>query len=284
MKLRKETMHSTDTDLAEELRELAVSIGVRAAEVARFRRGDGIDVAYSKTAVADIVTEGDRETERFIRDAVARARTEDGFLGEEFDPVPSKNGITWVVDPIDGTVNYLYGLAPCAVSIAVVQGDPTGEDWTVLAGAVVSVFDRHVYSASPGKGAFLDGVRLQASATVDLPITLACTGLAYLPEVRVKQARVLERLLAEVRDIRRIGCASLELCALAAGQVDFYYDRGLKPWDYMAGTLIAREAGALVRGRGGREQPSTDLAVGGNARLLEELQPRLERWLADEGL
>src|SRR5699024_10927430 len=106
-----------------------------------------------------------------------------------------------------------------------------------------------VYTGVAGKGAFLDGMRLQVGSTVDLPLALVCTGMAYLAEERMKQARVLERLLGEVRDVRRIGCASLELCALAGGQVDFYYDRNLHPWDYMAGALIAREAGAIVRGR-----------------------------------
>ncbi len=270
-------------DLPVKLRELAVTIGVRAAGLARFRREEGVDIAYSKSAIADIVTNADRETERLIRDMLAKARPEDGIVGEEFEPSPSRSGINWVVDPIDGTVNYLYGLAPSAVSIAAVRGDPRGDDWSVLAGAVVSLADRQIYSAALGQGAFLDGQRLAAATTTDLPITLVGTGFSYVSETRVRQAGVLVKLLAEVRDIRRMGCASLELCAVAAGKLDLYYERGLKPWDYCAATLVAREAGATVLGRTA-DQPQEALTIAGNARLVAMLKPKIERWMAEAGL
>lgn len=274
----------TYSDDPRDLVELAVSIGTRAAELARFERGDGIEVAYSKTALTDIVTEGDRKTEQFIRESVALARPNDGFVGEEFDPKPSASGLTWVVDPIDGTVNYLYGLAPCAVSIAVVRGDVLTGEWEPLAGAVVSIFGGDVYRAVAGQGAFLNGRRVSVSDKVELPTAMVCTSFAYDPQVRDRQARVVRRLITEVRDIRRVGCASIELCSLAAGKVDFFYDRGLKPWDYAAGTLVAREAGAVVRGRRGASQPGEPLTVASNPVLIDMLQPMIESWLEEEGL
>jgi myo-inositol-1(or 4)-monophosphatase len=276
-------MTYTEHDL-ESIQEFAISLGVRAAELARFRRSGGIEVAYSKSAIADIVTQGDRDTESFIRQELARMRPGDGFVGEESEPTRSSTGITWVVDPIDGTVNYLYGLAPCAVSIAAVTGDVTTDDWQALVGVVVSIFDQQVYSAASGRGAFLDARRVRTSETTEIPVALACTGFDYLPEIRVKQAQVLERLLARVRDIRRVGCASLELCAVASGQIDLYYETGLHPWDYAAATLIAREAGAVVRGRQGSSQPDYSLTIAGNLGLLNALQADIEGWMDEVGL
>lgn len=273
-----------DEKLIDELYELALSIGVKAAEIARNCRGDGIDVAFTKSAIADIVTEGDRQTEQFIRKAVAEARPGDGFLGEEFDPTPSSTGITWVVDPVDGTVNYFYGIDACGVSIAAVSGDPSGSDWQALVGVVVGIFDGRVHSAAVGRGAFSDGKRLQINDTTDLPVTLVATGFPYDPEVREKQGLVLAKMLGVVRDVRRIGAACMDLVMLASGKVDFYYDRTLNPWDYMAGVLIAREAGAVIRGRNGAAQPNGELLVGGNLALVEKLQPQLEAWLDEENL
>lgn len=277
-------MNATDDALIDELCSLARTMGVRAAEIARERRGDGIDVAYSKSAIADIVTEGDRDAEQYIRTAVAEARPGDGFLGEEFDPTPSSTGITWVVDPVDGTVNYFYGIEACGVSIAAVEGDPTGDDWRALVGVVVGIFDGRVYSAAAGRGAFCDGKRLRVSRTTDLPVTLIATGFPYDSAPREKQGRVLAKMLGVVRDVRRLGAACIDLCMLASGKIDFFYDRTLNPWDYMAGVLIAREAGAVVRGRHGADQPDSRLVVGGNPELVAKLQPQLEEWLDEEGL
>lgn len=270
--------------LISELYELTISIGVKAADLALGYRVGGIEVAATKSSIADIVTEGDRKTEQFIRRALAEARPDDGFLGEEFDPTPGTSGLTWVVDPVDGTVNYLYGIEACGVSIAVVEGDPTGDDWRALAGVVVDIFAGRVYSAAEGRGAFCDGVPMHASRTTELPVTLIGTGFPYDPELREKQGRVLAKMLGITRDVRRIGAACIDLVMLASGRIDFYYDRTLNPWDYMAGVLIAREAGAVVRGPRGNEQPQHALLVGANPALLEKLQPQLEAWLAEEGL
>jgi myo-inositol-1(or 4)-monophosphatase len=269
-------------DIAIELRELATEAGSRAAELVRKGRSAGVSVAYSKTAITDIVTQVDRDSEQFLRALLESRRPDDGFVGEEFDPKPSRSGISWVVDPIDGTVNFLYGRAPYAISIAAIAGDPKGE-WEPLAAAVINVPDQHVYSAARGHGAYRDGVRLAAGSTTDLAVTLVATGFSYLPPTRVKQVRVLERLMAEVRDIRCPGCASLELCAVAEGAVDAYYERGLKPWDYAAGTLIAREAGAVVRGWSD-SRPAESFMIAGNLRLIDALQPKIQAWMTAEGL
>lgn len=276
-------MQPVSEALIGEVHDLAVTIGTRAAEIARSRRAGGIEVAYSKSAIADIVTDADRETEQFVRHALAEARPDDGFLGEEFDAVPSASGLTWVVDPIDGTVNYLYGLDPCAVSIAVVEGDPTGTQWRAIAGVVVNIFSGRVYSAAVGRGAWADGDRLAVATTTSLPVTLVATGFQYAPEVRVRQARVLANLLGTVRDIRRFGAAAIDLCLLAEGKVDLFYEIGLKPWDFMAGALIAQEAGAIVRGRGGSTQLNGEFLIAANAALIDQLQPMIEDWLSAEG-
>ena len=265
-----------------ELRDIAVNAALRAAELIRFRRGAGVDVAYSKSTATDIVTAVDREAEQLIRSLMASARPDDGFIGEEFEASPSRSGISWVVDPIDGTVNFLYGLAPYAVSIAAIEGDPAGH-WQPLAGAVVNVTDQRVYSAAAGSGAYCDGRRLIVGKTSDLAISLLATGFSYAAPDRAKQIKVIGRLIEDVRDIRRIGCASLEICAVAAGAIDAYYDRGLKPWDYSAATLIAREAGAIVRGWNS-DQPNEALTVAGNAHLVEALQPKIQEWMEEEGL
>ncbi|MDX3929530.1 MAG: inositol monophosphatase family protein [Shinella sp.] len=282
--IRGETIQAEKTTTRErvELRDIAVNAALRAAELIRFRRGEGVDVAYSKSTPTDIVTAVDREAEGLIRSLMASVRPNDGFIGEEFDPSPSRSGISWVVDPIDGTVNFLYGLAPYAVSIAAITGDPD-DHWEPLAGAVVNVTDQRVFSAAAGHGAYCDGRRLAVGKTSDLAASLLATGFSYAASDRAKQTRVIGRLIEDVRDIRRIGCASLEICAVAAGAIDAYFDRGLKPWDYSAATLIAREAGATVRGWSS-EQPNEALTVAGNAHLVETLQPKIQKWMEEEGL
>lgn len=266
-----------------ELQDIAMSIGRQAADLVRDRRSQGVNVAYSKSAIADIVTEADRETETLIRALLAKARPDDGFCGEEFEPTPTRSGITWVVDPIDGTVNYLYGMSPSAVSIAAVAGDVLTDDWTPLAGAVVDISGRETYSAASGHGAFLNGRRLKTGETSDLRLTLVSTGFCYEPVLRVKQAEIVAKLLGQVRDIRRIGCASLEMCAVAAGRVDFSFEYGLSPWDYAASTLIAREAGAVVASLDG-SQPNERLAFAGNPQLVSMLRPMLKQWFQEAGI
>ncbi|MFF1571151.1 inositol monophosphatase family protein [Leifsonia sp. NPDC058292] len=257
-----------------ELLEIALTIAHRAADLARQRRDEGVEVAASKSSLSDIVTRADREAEDLIRDAIAAARPDDGFYGEESGGAEGTSGLTWVVDPIDGTVNYFYGIPAYAVSVAVVEGDPDPRTWRALAGAVVNPAIGETFTASAGGGAELNGKALQVKQGTDLALALVGTGFGYDAERRVQQATILADLIGKVRDIRRIGAASLDLCSVAAGRLDAYYERGLNPWDHAAGALIAREAGAQVGALAGTRE-SADLLIAAEPGLYAQLEPLL---------
>ena len=238
----------------DELLNLARSVATQAAELAARRRIEGVAVADRKTSSVDVVTYADRESEELIRSLIAAARPDDGFLGEEGEANTGTSGLTWVVDPIDGTVNYLYGIPHYAISVAVVEGEPDPTTWRALAGAVVNLGAQETYTATAEGGSHLNGIPLRVAETVDLSQALVATGFSYLQELRVKQGRVVAGLLPQVRDIRRMGTASLDLCMVASGRVNAYYEESLNPWDHAAGALIAREAGATVKGRGDKAE------------------------------
>ncbi len=235
------------------LRDVAVAVAVEAAALVRSRRRDGVAVAATKSTGTDIVTDTDRESEALLLRRLGELRPGDGFLGEEGSGSGSASttGVTWVVDPIDGTVNFLYGVAPYAVSVAAV--DDRGES---LAGAVVDVTSGEVFSAARGEGASVDGHPLRVREPVPMGERLVLTGFQYEAERRVLQAQAVTRMIAQVRDIRRIGCAALDLCAIARGAADVYVEEGLHLWDRAAAQLIVSEAGGAVgvyRGIGGME-------------------------------
>ena len=201
----------------------------------------------TKTSPTDVVTAMDTEVEALVRRLLREERPGDAVLGEEGGGFAGDGGastadagVRWVVDPIDGTVNFLYGLPAWAVSIA---AEVDGE---VVAGVVRDAVGGHTWSATAGGGAYLDGQRLRCSAATDLASALVATGFGYRAEQRAAQAALLATVLPAVRDVRRMGAASLDLCAVAAGRVDCYYEAGLQPWDLAAGGLVAREAGAVV--------------------------------------
>jgi len=233
-----------------ELLDLARTVATQAAELVAHRRREGVAVADRKSSSVDVVTHADRESEQLIRSLLAEARPDDGFYGEEGSATTGSSGLTWVVDPIDGTVNYLYGIPHYAVSVAVVEGEPDPATWRALAGAVVNLGANETYTGAAGGGSHLNGERLQVADAVDLSEALVATGFSYVQEMRVEQGRVIAGLLPQVRDIRRMGTASLDLCMVASGRVNAYFERSLSPWDHAAGGLIAREAGATVKGRG----------------------------------
>ncbi len=263
----------------DELLTLARDTAVRAGELAKLRRSEGVSVAASKSSSVDIVTEADRETERLIRDALAAARPNDGFYGEESGAEKGSSGLTWIVDPIDGTVNFLYGIPHYAVSIAVVEGEPDPLTWTALAGCVVNPASGEVFTATAGSGAFLGSEPIRVADAVDLSQALVATGFAYDSVVRGEQGRLVAGLLPLVRDIRRQGTASLDLCFVAAGRLNAYFERTLSPWDHAAGALIAREAGARVTGVAG-QPPSRDGILAAHpdvAALLEMALATLDR-------
>lgn len=257
--------------------ELARSVG----GVIRSLREAGVDVADTKTSANDVVTAADREAERLLTEGLRIARPDDGILGEEGASVEGSTGITWVVDPIDGTVNYLYGLPAYAVSVAatVLDDSPatagagnTADGRRAVAGAVYLPVTDELFTAWEGGGAELNGVPLAGPAEAPLGGALVGTGFGYTVERRTEQAEVVRQVIPRVRDIRRIGSAATDLCLLAAGRLDAYYERGLQPWDYAAGVLIAREAGAVVLGRDDASLPGDELLIAGTPVLARELQ------------
>jgi myo-inositol-1(or 4)-monophosphatase len=259
---------------------LARDTALAAGELAVRRRAEGVEVAATKSSPEDIVTTTDRETEALIRRLLAEARPNDGFFGEESEASVGTSGLTWVVDPIDGTVNFLYGIPGYAVSIAVVEGDPDPATWTTLAGAVVNPALGEVYTATAGGGSRLGERELRVNTGVPLSLALVSTGFGYDAALRVRQAEVVRGLIGRVRDIRRMGSAALDLCAVAAGRLDLYYERGLNPWDHAAGALIAREAGARIGGFGG-EREGIDLLIAGAPDLYDTVEPLLAELFAE---
>ncbi|BDZ51756.1 inositol monophosphatase [Frondihabitans sucicola] len=254
----------------EDLLATARSIAREAGVLAARRRAEGVEVADRKSSEVDIVTFADREVEALIRRRLAEERPGDGFFGEESGASESTTGLTWIVDPIDGTVNFLYGIPMYAVSIAVVEGEPDPLRWHALAACVFNPASGEEYTATRGGGAFLDGGAIAVSTPASLSQALLATGFAYDPARRVEQGTRLAGLLGRVRDIRRIGAASLDLCYVAAGRLDAYLERGLQPWDHAAGVLIAEEAGAVVMTPAGA-QASRDLTFVSSPAVSAEL-------------
>jgi len=259
----------------EDLLEIARSTALAAGELIARRRGEGVEVAASKSSSVDIVTHTDRESEALIRSMLKEARPDDGFFGEESDASASTSGLHWIVDPIDGTVNFLYGIPHYAVSIAVVEGSPDPLTWRALAACVVNPAIGEVFTATEGGGAHLNGTLLQVAPAVTLDQALVGTGFAYDSEMRGRQGAAVAQLLPRVRDIRRGGTASLDLCYVAAGRLNAYFERTLSPWDHAAGALIAREAGARVTGRAGAA-PSRDFILAAAPELAELLESTLD--------
>lgn len=223
----------------QELLTVAREVAAEAAElVAEHARGR-VDVADTKSSSVDVVTVADRASEDLIRQRLAELRPGDAILGEERgETAGSQTGVRWVVDPIDGTVNFLYGLPEYAVSVA---AEVDGE---VVAGVVRNVATGVEYSASLGGGAARDGRPLAVRPAPPLQESLVLTGFGYDADQRAVQATALARLLPKVRDLRRMGACALDLCHVAEGSADAYAEEGVNPWDYAAGALVAREAGA----------------------------------------
>jgi len=223
-----------------ELRDAAVAIAVEAGRFARQGRTEGIAATTTKSTLTDLVTEWDRATEALIVERLAARFPGDGIVGEEGAGRASDTGRWWWIDPIDGTTNFVYDLPGWAVSIAV------GDAERALAGVVYVPSVDEVFAAAAGGGATLDGRPIAPSGGDDISTALVATGFAYDRERRRTQGRRLGALLGEVRDVRRFGAAAVDLCHVAAGRVDVYFEEGLGPWDVAAGALIATEAGCLV--------------------------------------
>ena len=230
-----------------DLLALARTVANEAADMVRSSRSgvEVVEVVETKSSPVDVVTEVDKAAESLIYERLMLARPDDGFLGEEGSSSESTSGVTWIVDPIDGTVNFLYGIPYYSVSIAASLGN------RVVAGVVVNVETRECFEATLGGGATCNGRPLSVREVVPMSQRLVVTGFGYLADVRATQAAAVAALLPRVRDIRRLGSAALDLCAIGAGRVDAYVEEGLNPWDMAAGGLVATEAGARLETRPG---------------------------------
>ena len=221
-----------------ELLELARVAAREAGELVMSMRTRGANVAETKSSPTDIVTEADRTSEALIRRRLLDARPDDGFVGEEGNDIEGSSGVSWVVDPIDGTVNYLYGLPHYAVSVA------ARRDGEVVAGVVHAPALEVEYAATLGGGATCNGVPIQVRSSPPLEQALISTGFSYEIDIRTRQASAVAQLIPQVGNIRRQGSCALDLCAVAAGQSDGYVEEGAYAWDHAAGGLIAAESGA----------------------------------------
>jgi myo-inositol-1(or 4)-monophosphatase len=247
----------TTPDVAS-LLELAVTIARATGELVVSERPDDMTVG-TKSTPTDVVTEMDTKAEQLIATMLHNARPGDRLLGEEGTQAGGPaaggagRGVRWIVDPIDGTVNYLYRLPQWAVSIA------AEVDGVIEVGVVFDPSKDELFTAIRGDGSFLNGRHITASACSTLAQAMVATGFGYDATRRARQALVLTQVLPVIRDIRRMGAASLDLCSVACGRVDGYFERGLNLWDHAAGALVATEAGARVEGLHGR--PSSDSMV-----------------------
>ncbi len=254
----------TDRPSNAELRDLCVRLAEGAAELVASRRaalteGGRAIASQSKSSEVDPVTEVDKAAERHIVERLAALRPGDGVLGEEGANRASATGVEWIVDPIDGTVNFLYGLPSYAVSVA------AAVDGRLVAGAVHNAATGESYSAAAGLGATVrrggTTSAIGASRAAEVSRALVATGFSYDAGWRRRQADMLSAVLPEVRDIRRMGSAALDLCAVAEGRVDAYYEHGTHPWDWAAGAVIASEAGAAVHHPGLRDEEAPGAVV-----------------------
>jgi len=279
-----------------DLLAIAVAAALEAGDLLASQEGR-VAVAATKSSPTDVVTEMDGRAEELIRARILAARPNDAILGEEGGQVEGTADapVRWVVDPLDGTVNYLYGLHDWAVSIAAESWVEGGKERGILVGAVYAPMHGELFTAVRGEGAWLESshgamstargqraelesvfgrVPLRCGPGVPLDRALVATGFGYTAERRTKQGEVVAALLPLIRDIRRNGAASVDLCAVAANRVDAFYERGLNYWDYAAGALIAAEAGAAVGDtRGG--PPSTSMTVVAGPALFAPLRDAL---------
>lgn len=251
-----------------ELVALARRLATDAGALVRAGRRQGLSNVTTKSTSTDMVTEYDRRSEALIVEGLLAARPDDGIVGEEGADRVGTSGVDWLIDPIDGTTNFLYDLPGYAISIGARDGDGA------LAGVVHVPALGETFHAGRGLGAFLDDVPIHCTAASVLATSLIATGFSYDPGLRVRQTTALVEVIGRIRDIRRFGAAAVDLCHVACGRVDAYYERGLAPWDLAAGELIVREAGAIVTGfDGSPPEPGAVVAAapGIHTALLELL-------------
>lgn len=257
-----------------DLRNLAADLARSAGAIAVSMRAEIGNESETKSSSVDLVTAADKAAEAHIITGILAARPDDGILGEEGGARQTTTGVRWIIDPIDGTTNFVYNIPAFAVSIA------AEVDGVVVAGAVYQPATDTMYEAAKGHGSRRDGETLNVNQPTNLETSLVATGFGYQSERRRGQAEVLVAVLSQVRDIRRFGSAALDLCFVAEGQVDAYYERGLNDWDMAAGLLIASEAGATVGNLSGAG-PDTQFALAAPEPLFSQLRAILLEARAD---
>lgn len=231
---------TTDDATARDLGHLARSLALRAGTMALEGRRSTEVTATTKSTPTDMVTVWDTASERLIVDGLRAARPHDAIVGEEGSSTTGDSGITWHVDPIDGTSNFLYDLPTWAVSIGATDADGP------VAGAVFLPVLNEMFVASRGAGATCNGAPITVSSCADLSTALVGTGFGYDPERRSRQGRAVAAMIGQVRDIRRLGAASVDICFVACGRLDAYFEEALHSWDLVAAQIIATEAGATA--------------------------------------
>ena len=222
--------------------ELARSLAHEAGVLVRDGRARGLHDVVTKSTATDVVTEFDHAAEALIIARLRQSRPEDGLIGEEGTNHSGTSGIHWLIDPIDGTTNFLYDLPAYAVSVAATDADGS------IAGAVYLPVTDEMFWAGRGMGAWCNGAPIRCSTVADVALALVGTGFAYHADRRRVQATTMARIIPEIRDFRRLGSAAVDLCYVACGRLDAYFEQWLNPWDRAAGELIAAEAGATVGG------------------------------------
>lgn len=250
---------------------LATRLAHEAAAVIADGWGSAAASAETKSTVTDMVTEVDRASEELIVRGILASRPDDGILGEEGSSREGTSGVRWVIDPLDGTTNFVYSIPAVAVSIGV---EVNGE---AVAAVVHDVAHNETFTALRGKGARLNGAPISVGSVPTLATALVGTGFGYTPERRRNQGLHVARVLPHIRDIRRGGSAALDLCSVACGRLDAYFEQGIQPWDWAAGVLIIEEAGGVFGWLAG-ESLMLDPAplVAGNPALYEPLRELLE--------
>jgi myo-inositol-1(or 4)-monophosphatase len=236
-----------------ELLELAKKVGADAAALL-MDRPPAFEIEEKSTAI-DIVTQMDKKAETFIVQSILAARPDDGMIGEEGADIASTSGITWVIDPLDGTVNYFYGLPGWNVSIAAKDKDGS------VVGVVTAPTINSTWWATRGGGAFFNGSKIKANEPVEFSRAFVGTGFQYDVAHRARQIENVGRMLPLIRDIRRNGAAAVDICSVAMGALDAYFEDGLKEWDWAAASLVATEAGAKF-GLYGQAPYMTTIAAG----------------------
>lgn len=225
---------------ADVLRGVAVQLAREAGDVALRGRRSGPITASTKSTSIDMVTEFDKASERFITEGLMSKRPDDGIVGEEGADIPSTSGIVWHIDPIDGTTNFFFDIPLWAVSVGAV--DEEGP----IAGAVYVPGLGEMFSAARGQGAWMNDLPIRPRDNSRISDALVATGFSYQIDQRPRHTHRVASMLNEVRDIRRLGAAAVDLCFVAAGRYDAYFEEGLNSWDLVAGQVIATEAGAVV--------------------------------------